>query len=99
MVPSASVHPGSIGVFAPIHGSAPKHANKNVANPCAAVLAAAMMLEYLGADDAARAIERAVQETLRSKRLRSLGTSSGVSTDEIGELIRTSLKRTLAPAP
>ena len=55
---------GNIGrhyaVFEPTHGSAPKHAGKNKVNPIAAILAAAMMLEWLGENGKAMEIEKAV---------------------------------------
>ena len=47
-------------MFEPIHGSAPKYAGKDVANPIGAILTAAMMLEYLGHADESSIIERAV---------------------------------------
>src|SRR2546422_306380 len=45
---SGNIHPGRISLFEPIHGSAPKHAGKNVANPIAAIMAVSMMLDTLG---------------------------------------------------
>jgi 3-isopropylmalate dehydrogenase len=60
MAASGNIHPGKVSLFEPIHGSAPKYAGKDVANPIGAVLTAAMMLEYLGHQDAADEIERAV---------------------------------------
>src|SRR5213595_980882 len=57
---SGNIHPGRVSLFEPIHGSAPKYAGKDVANPIGAILTAAMMLEYLGHQDEANAIERAV---------------------------------------
>ncbi|RIH81746.1 Homoisocitrate dehydrogenase [Meiothermus luteus] len=59
---------GNIGkehaVFEPVHGSAPDIAGKGIANPTAAILSAAMMLEYLGESTAAQRIERAVDQVL-----------------------------------
>lgn len=60
MAASGNINPGKVSLFEPIHGSAPKFAGKDVANPIGAILTASMMLEYLGFDDAANAIERAV---------------------------------------
>src|SRR5262249_16830132 len=57
---SGNIHPGRVSLFGPIHGSAPKYAGKDVANPIGAILTAALMLEYLGHQDEADAIERAV---------------------------------------
>ncbi|MCS7057924.1 MAG: isocitrate/isopropylmalate dehydrogenase family protein [Meiothermus sp.] len=59
---------GNIGkehaVFEPVHGSAPDIAGKGIANPTAAILSAAMMLEYLGESAAAQRIEAAVDRVL-----------------------------------
>lgn len=60
MAASGNIHPGKVSLFEPIHGSAPKYAGKDVANPIGAVLTAAMMLEYLGHAGVAGQIERAV---------------------------------------
>src|SRR3989441_7342294 len=61
---SANLHPGRAGLFEPVHGSAPPLAGKGVANPMAAVLTGALMFEQLGHPQAARALERAVQQTI-----------------------------------
>jgi len=61
---SGNIHPGRVSLFEPIHGSAPKYAGKDVANPAGAILTAAMMLEYLGHTDEARIIENAVSEAI-----------------------------------
>ncbi|HUR82538.1 MAG TPA: 3-isopropylmalate dehydrogenase [Thermoanaerobaculia bacterium] len=63
---SGNIHPGRVSLFEPIHGSAPKYAGKDTANPIGAILTAAMMLEYLGLKDAATDIERAVTETIHA---------------------------------
>ena len=60
MAASGNIHPGRVSLFEPIHGSAPKYAGKDISNPIGAILTAAMMLEYLGFDSEANAIERAV---------------------------------------
>src|SRR5262245_23749296 len=59
---SANLHPGRIGLYEPVHGSAPRHAGKGVANPVGAILSAAMMLENLGRADEGRLIESAVAD-------------------------------------
>jgi 3-isopropylmalate dehydrogenase len=48
MAPSGNIHPGKISIFEPVHGSAPNIAGKNLANPIASVLAAAMMCDHIG---------------------------------------------------
>src|SRR5947208_5002602 len=64
MAASGNLHPGRTSMFEPVHGSAPKYAGKNVANPVGAILSAALMLEYLGLKDDAKAIETAVKEAV-----------------------------------
>jgi 3-isopropylmalate dehydrogenase len=71
---SANLHPGRVGLFEPVHGSAPPLAGKDVANPMAAVLTGALMFEQLGHPEAARDLERAVTETL----------AAGVRTPDVG---------------
>jgi 3-isopropylmalate dehydrogenase len=60
MAASGNIHPGRVSLFEPIHGSAPKYAGKDVANPIGAILTAAMMLEYLGHPAESSIIENAV---------------------------------------
>ncbi|HKI95253.1 MAG TPA: isocitrate/isopropylmalate family dehydrogenase [Gemmatimonadales bacterium] len=64
---SANLHPGRPGLFEPVHGSAPPLVGKGVANPMAAVLTGALMLENLNAPKAAKQLERAVEEALRAR--------------------------------
>ena len=65
MLPSASVGAGGVSLYEPIHGSAPDIAGKGLANPCATILSAAMMLDLSFEErDAARAVERAVETAL-----------------------------------
>lgn len=57
---SGNIHPNRVSLFEPIHGSAPKYAGKDVANPIGAILTASMMLEFLGFGEAAADIDQAV---------------------------------------
>jgi 3-isopropylmalate dehydrogenase len=67
LLPSASLGDGGPGLYEPIHGSAPDIAGQGVANPCGAILSAAMLLRHsCGAPDAAGAIEEAVGAAIRS---------------------------------
>lgn len=63
LLPSASIG-GRVGVFEPVHGSAPDIAGQGLANPVAAILSAAMMLSHLGEAGAAERIRRGVDEAL-----------------------------------
>jgi len=76
---SGNLNPGrtSPSMFEPVHGSAPDIAGQNKANPVAAILSAAMMLEFIGEDAAATAIRNACSDT---------ATLTG-STTEIGDLV------------
>jgi 3-isopropylmalate dehydrogenase len=97
MLPSASLAGvpregvGIFGLYEPIHGSAPRHAGKNDANPIATILTVALMLRYsLGLIREAQAIETAVEEVLnegyRTYDIMSEGKTK-VGTKEMGDLI------------
>jgi 3-isopropylmalate dehydrogenase len=65
LLPSASLGDGGPGLYEPIHGSAPDIAGRDLANPCGAILSGAMLLRHaFGAEAAATAVERAVEECL-----------------------------------
>lgn len=83
---SANLHPGELGLFEPIHGSFPKAAGQNTANPLATIMAVQMMLDFLGEKEAAGAVERAVAELLRGGRVRSLRAGEH-RTDEVGGMV------------
>jgi 3-isopropylmalate dehydrogenase len=63
LLPSANVGPEN-ALFEPVHGSAPDIAGQGVANPCATILSAAMLLEHLGYDDEAATVREAVEGVL-----------------------------------
>jgi len=91
MLPSASLGRGGIGMYEPIHGSAPDIAGKDAANPIATVLSVAMMLKYSFKLEAeAACVERAVAKALESGARTADIMSDGmrrVGTREMGELI------------
>jgi len=84
---SGNLHPGRTSMFEPIHGSAPKYAGKNVACPLGAIMAASMMLEYLGEKAAAQRIENAVACLLVSGAIPSVDSRSGLSTSQVGDMV------------
>ncbi len=91
MLSSASLGKTKLGLYEPSHGSAPDIAGKNIANPIATILSAAMMLRYsLDLDDAAAAIEAAVAKVLKEG-YRTTDIMSEemtlVGTDKMGDLI------------
>jgi isocitrate dehydrogenase (NAD+) len=80
MAPGANIGEEA-AVFEAVHGSAPDIAGKNLANPMALILSAAMMLDHLGEAEAARRVREAVHATLREGKVltRDLGGSAGTS--------------------
>jgi 3-isopropylmalate dehydrogenase len=65
MLPSASLGSGTMGLYEPIHGSAPDIAGKGIANPVGTILSAALMLRYsFGYESEAQAIENAVDKAI-----------------------------------
>jgi len=92
---SGNIHPGQVSLFEPIHGSAPKYKGKNAVSPIAAIGAVGMMLDFLGEQRAAAAIDRTIGELLSSRRIPSLDASSGLKTSEIGDLVASELEHAL----
>jgi len=80
------------GLFEPIHGSVPSKAGKRIANPTSMILAAKLMLEWLGEVQAARMIEDAVIKTLAEKKVLTYDLGGSASTDEMGEEIAKNLR-------
>ena len=66
MAPGANLS-DHIGLFEATHGTAPKYANKDMINPGSVILSGVMMLDYLGWNEAARLIERAIEKTIDQK--------------------------------
>ena len=74
LLPSASLGEGTVGLYEPIHGSAPDIAGRGIANPCGTILSGAMLLRHsLGLEREAGAVEAAVE----------LAVSAGVRTADI----------------
>ena len=90
LLPSASIG-GKVGLFEPIHGSAPDIAGQGIANPIATILSAAMMLDYLGEHKGAKRIKEAIKSVLkegyRTKDLAAFDAKEVVTTSEMGSLI------------
>lgn len=84
---SGNLHPGKVSMFEPVHGSAPEFAGKNTASPLAAILAAQMMLSYLGQDAAAVAVEAAVSGALIDGEIPSALVHNGLTTAQMGEIV------------
>lgn len=82
-----NLNPEGVSMFEPIGGSAPKYTNLGVINPLAAVLAVAMMLDFLGEKEAAAAIEKSVAFVTGNKMKSQAAGKMGYSTSEVGDLV------------
>ncbi len=96
MLPSASMGEGNKGLYEPVHGSAPDIAGKDIANPIAAILSAAMLLRYsFGKKDEAARIEAAVRKVLaqgyRTEDIMQAGMKK-VGTAQMGEAVLAALQ-------
>jgi len=86
---------GNIGeklaVFEPTHGSAPKYARQYKANPIATILAAKMMLDWLGEKEKAAAVEGAVAEVIAEGKVRTYDMGGTASTLDVGRAVAAKL--------
>lgn len=86
IVPGANI--GEEGaVFEPAHGSAPDIAGKNIANPAACILSGVMMLRYIGENEKAEKIEKAVEEVLKDRRNLTCDLGGNLTTEQFTEKI------------
>lgn len=98
LLPSASLGaPGTPGLYEPVHGSAPDIAGQGIANPLAAILSAAMLLQHsIGLPTEAVAIETAVarvlEEGARTADLARAGEEEPISTAEMGDRVIAALR-------
>ncbi|HUG99045.1 MAG TPA: 3-isopropylmalate dehydrogenase [Gammaproteobacteria bacterium] len=100
MLPSASLADEGPGLYEPIHGSAPDIAGRGIANPCGAILSAALLLRHsLGLESEALAVERAVWDTVA----RGIGTADvvgsaarGATTQGVADAVAAALKHETA---
>ena len=83
---SGNIHPGRTSLFEPVHGSAPKYAGKDIANPLAAILTVGVMLETLGYPEWTPRLEDVVREMVRTGSVpRDMGGSLG--TAAVGDFV------------
>jgi tartrate dehydrogenase/decarboxylase/D-malate dehydrogenase len=87
LAPSANLNPSrqSPSMFEPVHGSAFELIGKGLVNPLATILAAAMMIEFLGESDAGALIHQAVADNLRENKIRTPDIGGASSTTEVGD--------------
>jgi isocitrate/isopropylmalate dehydrogenase len=82
----------SMGVFEPIHGTAPKYADKNVVNPIAAIMAARMMFDFLGEKAVGAGIQEAITEVLVEGKVRTYDLGGTSSSTQVAEAISKRLR-------
>ena len=82
----------SYGMFEPVHGSAPKYSGMNRVNPIATILAASLMMDYLGEKEAAAGIEKAVLEVLRGGKVRTADLGGTHKTSQMSDAITERIK-------
>lgn len=92
MAPGANIG-DKYGLFEPIHGSAPSIAGKRIANPISMILAAKMMLDWLGEKEAAMTIEKAVVKTLSEGKKLTQDLGGNATTDEVAEEIAKNISK------
>jgi tartrate dehydrogenase/decarboxylase / D-malate dehydrogenase len=93
IAPGANINPEREhpSCFEPVHGSAPDIAGQGIANPIGQIWSGAMMLDHLGQQSAARAIERAIEKVLAESDLRTRDMGGKATTSEMGEAIASAL--------
>lgn len=89
---SGNIHPGGVSMFEPVHGSAPKYAGQNVANPLAAILSAGLMLEYLGYPEWLTRLETGIKEMIQLGKVpRDMG--GDLTTEQTGNFLVQHLRK------
>lgn len=95
LAPSANLDPSRRfpSVFEPVHGSAPDIAGKGIANPLAAILSGAMMLDHLGHTEAAAMIDAAVRTVLAEGKARTPDLGGASSTRDVTEAVLDGIRK------
>jgi 3-isopropylmalate dehydrogenase len=84
---SGNINPEGVSMFEPIHGSAPKYTGQNKANPLAAICAMQMLLEHVGAEEAAKLADRAIVKVLESGNIGNMSVGQCPPTSEVGDMV------------
>ncbi|MBU2996086.1 3-isopropylmalate dehydrogenase [Cellulophaga baltica] len=91
LLPSASIGDG-IAMFEPIHGSYPQAQGKDIANPIATILSAAMLLQHFGLEEESRAVVSAVNKSLKSNIVTpDINPKSKYGTNDVGDFIASNI--------
>lgn len=82
-----NINPKGSSMFEPIGGSAPKYAGRGVINPMAAIVAACMMLDHIGEEEAATLLSKAIRKVVREDLQSMEAGRMGYGTEEVGDLV------------
>ncbi len=91
MAASGNIHPGSVSLFEPVHGSSPPLAGKDVANPMGAILTAGLMLDHLGWKEEGARIEQAVRAAVAADET-TVDVGGKLGTKAVGDAIAARLR-------
>jgi len=80
-----NINPDGVSMFEPMGGSAPKYTGQNIINPIASIAALQMMLSFLGEDDSAALVEKAIQKVVSEDMQGMAAGRMGLSTSEVGD--------------
>jgi tartrate dehydrogenase/decarboxylase/D-malate dehydrogenase len=80
LAPGGNINPAGTSMFEPIHGSAPKYRGLDVVNPIATIWAGSLLLDHLGENDAAAAVLRGIEQSIRDGVVtKDMGGTAGTS--------------------
>ncbi len=98
LAPSANLNPQRRypSLFQAIHGSAPDIAGKGIANPIASIWSAQLLLEFLGEDEAATILMRAIEEVLAAGKAHTPDLGGTATTRQLGQAIRDQVQQLAA---
>jgi len=85
--PSGNINPKKTSMFEPVHGSAPDIAGKGISNPIATVWAGAMMLDYLGEAEAAKAVEASIAAVLKAGKVKTRDLGGKATCAQMGDAL------------
>lgn len=87
LAPGGNINPSGTSMFEPIHGSAPKHAGKNRANPVATIWAGSMLLDHLGEEAAAKDVVNAIGDVILEGETLTYDLGGDAGTDDVGDAV------------
>jgi 3-isopropylmalate dehydrogenase len=92
MAASGNIHPGRTSMFEPVHGSAPKFAGKNIANPIGAIASLSLLLETLGCADESASVDRAILQAVQDRQV-TTDVGGTLGTTQAGDAIAEAVLR------